>query len=270
MDTANFTTDTRKDHCPIRIMYAAANPAAGTLHASELDADPRWTHGRHPIAVIKATEWSDYSGGSVERSNCRAMLEDADMKPHLFQLVGSHGYQALAYDATLGPVPDSWELCNALDGFENHDLVFSDDDLYALERELESEAWDDHGRKDFRKGLTALLNLLDEGHEHEIPDDEDSCTDGAHPVGPFNWSGAGTWREFLVELWRHGCEHYNVNGGDGVKFETGSTVYFYIGEWVKRAETSPSTDRGRSAVLARQLRDDIMAIAHATRIVEEE
>lgn len=244
----DFTTDTRKDHCPIRIFYAGPNPSAGPLHTNELDQDPRWTQGRYPIAVIKATEHGDYSGSTVEASNYACLQELSVKYPHewpLVQIYGSHGYQALAYDATLGPVPPTWELCNALDGFENHEYIFDDDHHSSLESELESEAWEEHGRSDFVKGLTALVNLLDPGYEHDLGD------------GP-------EWDD-VDELWHRGCDAYNVNGGAGHKFETGSTVYFYIGEWIGRAEREPNTGRSHEAISQRTMRDDVLKLAHSTR-----
>lgn len=249
-----FTTDTRKSYCPIRIAYAGAH--VGPFHSHEL-TDRIYLGNDLPLAVIRGTEYSDYSGSTVEASNHRVLCERFDGQ--LVQIYGSHGYQALAYDATLGPVPDSEELCDVLYGLEDSYGPVDDDDHSALESELETEAWDDWGRKDFRKTLTALLDEIDPDHEHEIPDDEDSCT-AALPA--MNWSGAGTWREFLVELWRHGCEEFNVNGGGGCVVETGCTVHFYIAEWVKgwrdMERTNPSVARGR-------LQADLDAIAKACR-----
>lgn len=216
-----FTTDTRKAHCPIRIVYSGSNPNAGPIHATEL-TDRIYLPRDYPLAVIKATEHSDYSGGDVQASNFRAMWANEDMKPHLVQIFGSHGYQALAYDATLGPFPDSWDIANALDGFENHYPLFDDDDHSELESELETEAWDDHGRRDFREALVKLFDSIDDSYEHELPEDDS-------PVA------VGSMASFLNGLWSKGCNEFNVNGGTGFVVETGCVVHFYISDWCARA-----------------------------------
>lgn len=261
-DTANFTTDTRKQHCPIRIMYCGADPAAGPVHASEL-TERIYLQRDHAIAIIKATEHSDYSGGSVEASNYAAMQELSVREPAawpLVQIYGSHGYQALAYDATLGPVPPTEELCAALEGFEDYG-IFDDDHHSATEAELEAEAWDDHGRKDFRKALTSLLDDIDAEHYHDIPDDEDQA-----PAGILGDGTSGNWDSTLLALWVTGCDVLNVNGGSGCVIETGCLVHFYINEWRKGCDdmerTNPSVQRAR-------FQATLQAVAEACRIPEE-
>lgn len=246
-----FTTDTRKSHCPIRIMYAPETFTEDgvaylkrSMHSADLrdKPDARGTswNCRWPMAIIKATEHSDYTGNAVEQSNYRMMLANEDMQPHLVEIYGSHGYRALAYDATLGPYPESWELANALDGFENHDSIFDDDDHSALESELETEAWDDHGRQDFRKALIPVFDALDDdggaeaGYEHELPDDDAPYALGI--VFDANvCSDAETWQTALWDLWHAGCDALNVNGGSGFVVKTGSTVHFYIADWCAKA-----------------------------------
>lgn len=255
-----FTTDTRKTHCPIRICYAGTG--VGPYHANEL-TDTIYLPRDRPIAVIRATEHSDYSGGSVEASNYRAMLANEDMNPHLVQIYGSHGYQALAYDATLGPVPGSWSISNALDGFENHYPIFDDDDHSELEHELESEAWDDHGRLDFRKALVSVLDKLDENYGHEIPDDDDAYTlrvviDSRVCSDPETWGGA------LWDLWCSGCDSLNVNGGSGFVVETGSVVHFHIAEWQDKA------GRDKGYPTNRPIHDTLRELAKETRVVDED
>jgi hypothetical protein len=264
-DFPEFTTDTRKEHCPIRIMYVTNHGHApvGPYYASELYDRPHMAgFNVMPIAIIRATEHGDYSGGSVEASNYRAMLANEDMKPNLVEIYGSHGYQALAYDATLGPVPDSWEIANALDGFENHYPLFDEDDHSELECELETEAWDDHGRSDFRRKLEVVLDTLDGDHEHELPDDDEPYS---LPIcaNPNTCSDPETWKAFLWDLWRAGCDELNVNGGTGFVIETGSLVHFYIDDWAAKAGTDSryKTDK--------PIHNALRALAEATRIAEE-
>lgn len=234
-----FTTDTRKEHCPIRIVYCDPG-IVGAVHASHIQNEPRWEM-TSPIALIKATEHSDYSGDSVNASNHRVLWRKF---PHLLtEIYGSHGYKALAYDATLGPIPGSEDLSDMLTGLEEH-AACDDDDVSNLEAELESEAWELDGRKDFRKALIGVLDAMDDdggaeaGYEHELPDDDS-------PIGAKLGDGWDTlystitpdttWDVYLHVLWLAGCDELNVNGGSGVAIQTGCSVHFYISEWCDRA-----------------------------------
>lgn len=247
-----FTTDTRKPHCPIRIVYAPENwrPSDGALHTGSLEQAPLYVRvfGRSPftlpLAIIRETEHGDYDGGDVQRSNHRVLSKRAE-EFGLYSIIGSHGYEALAYDATLGPVPSSDELCEILDGLETYALI-DDDDHSALESELEHEAWEEDGRDDFKRELTGVLDALDPGHEHDL--------------------GDGPEHDDLDKLWHDGCDLYNVNGGSGYVIETGCLVHFYIREWCDVAKRTPSTDRSRDAVLKRGMRDTLVKLAHSCRV----
>jgi hypothetical protein len=253
-----FTVDTRKPNCPINIAYSASDPAAGPLHASELDTSPRyWNRPKYPIAVIKLTEHSDYSGSDAEASNMRVL---AERFPELIRIHGSHGYEALAYDASLGPVPESEELCEVLEGLEDYPLV-DDDDHSHLEMELETEAWEEDGRDDFRKALTSLLDSLDDEHEHEIPDDDEPiaaplfATLDSVVVEP-----GATVGDYLTRLWNQGCDQLNVNGGSGFVVETGQLVHFYIDDWCAKAGGDKRYPTNRP------VHDAVRKLAVATRI----
>ncbi len=187
-----------------------------------------WREYNSPVAVIRGTESSDYSGGARERSNHRTLLANEDIAPHVIRLVGSHGYQALAYDASLGPVPLCAPLADVIDQLHDGEAVDEDDEI-ALESELEREAWEPDGRRDFRRAVLPLLDLADPSHEHE--DD--------------NMSNAP-----VDELWHGGCEMLNVNGGLGCTIEQGCTVYFHIRAWLAAAERAirnPHPSGGESA-----------------------
>lgn len=264
-----FTTDTREQHCPIRIAYArdGIEPGQQPLHASNLRDNPGtlWSpvDGHDcPIAIIRDTEHGDYMGSAIERSNYRAMLANDEIAPLLVRIVGSHNYQALAYDATLGPVPGSWLLCNALDGFENHHPVFDDDDLSQLEGEIEDGAWDDHGRRDFRKALVSLLDSLDSDYAHEIPDDNEPAPSGILDDTTGNWDG------ILTGLWYEGCDLYNINGGSGCSINTGCDVHFYIREWCDRATRDPVTG-GPARRRQHDMRDALVKLAQESRVLDE-
>ena len=233
-----FTTDTRKPSCPIRIVYTSA--AVGPYHTNELAERPSFAGmpiaRLRPLAIIKYTEHSDYSGSDVEASNYRVLCDAKDID-HLVQIYGSHGYKALAYDATLGPVPSCEALSEMLEQLEGYPLL-DEDDHSELERDLEMEAWGDHGQDDFRKALAPLLDAIDPGHEHELPDDDAEAPEAmATTAAGFarECSDANTWKMLLWDLWRMGCDQLNVNGGNGFVVETGCTVHFYIDDWCAKA-----------------------------------
>lgn len=242
-----FTTDTRKIHCPIRIMYSQHR--VGPIHTTSL-TDRIYLQRDMPLAIIKATEHSDYAGGPVERSNYRVILGDCREgahRPGIIQICGSHGYQALAYDATLGPVPGDDDLCEILEGLEGYCAV-DDDDVSNLESELETEAWEDWGRHEFAAELPGLFDALCPGLEHGVPSTDYNVSDSD-----------------IDALWREGCEVLNIHGG--YKIETGGGVYFYISGWCEEAsrdrKAAPAWRQGQrlDALLER-----ILHMAAACRI----
>lgn len=252
-----FTVDTRKPHSPIRIVYVAhREEPRGPIHAHELADRPSMAgHSPIPLAVIELTEHSDYSGGDVEASNMRVL---AERFPELVRIYGSHGYEALAYDATLGPVPESEELCEVLDGLESYCIV-DDDDHSELEMELETAAWEEDGRDDFRKALTSLLDDIDPEHEHEIPgDDEPAPAEVSEMLR--NPAKGEPWSSLLNGLWSQGCDELNVNGGSGFEVETGQLVHFYIDDWCAKA----GGDKRYPTM--RPVHDAVRKLAIATRI----
>lgn len=114
-----FTTDTRVPSCPIYIAYVA--PGEGQYHANSLSPD-MYLHNDRPIAIIKATEFSDYTGTAFHRVNYQSLDESFS----LIRIIGHQGYQALAYDATLGPIPDNEDLCDLLRDLERYGAIVID------------------------------------------------------------------------------------------------------------------------------------------------
>jgi hypothetical protein len=231
MTTHSTAWNTSKTDSLVRIAYTESM-TGDSLHYSEID-ERIWRGPARPIAVIRCTEFSDYSGSSVERSNHR-ILAGGKFQIRLISIIGSHGYQALAYDATLGPVPADEDLQEILEGTADYALI-DEDDCGSLESDMEDEAWDDHGRDDFKRALVGVLDMLDDdggeeaGHEHELPDDDSTCS----------VETGTTWGEFWRRLWSEGCEELNVNGGSGFVIETGSMVHFYVDDWCAKAGEDP-------------------------------
>lgn len=262
--------NTNHPDCPVRIMYTD-HADYDAIHANELDERPyprSWGPRLcRPLAIIRCTEFSDYSGSDVERSNYRVILNDGSdskLRPGMIQIIGQNGYQALAYDATLGPVPGDEELYEMLCGVSEYPLI-DEDDHSELESDLESEAWVSHGLDDFKRAIVEVLDLFDDdggaeaGHEHELPDDDERHTLlGIDIIDSVAVKWGGLW----WDLWSHGCDEFNVNGGSGFQVETGGGVHFYIDEWMKRAKAIWPTDTKLHILQA------FKAIAKACRIAE--
>lgn len=205
---------------PAQILFVSPTIKPGdTVHvgSSGCHAGAPYLEHTQPIIVIAGTEHSDYSGGPTERSNQRVLLSTEEFKPYLIQLIGSHGYSGLAYQAYLGPVPLHDDLADSIVAIRDGDYL-DDRDGAALEQELESEAWEDFGRKDFRSKLQGVLDAMDNDSTHDLVEHGD------------------VQHEELDAIWREGCEALNVNGGSGVVFEAGCSVCFYIDHWAARIQ----------------------------------
>jgi len=178
---------------------------------SERKTESEWM----PITLFPYSSGSDYSGSDVEKSNHRVLCDDKHVMRRSVTIIGGHGTYGIAYVGQ--PTRKIRELCSSLDGYP----LLDEDDHSHLEMELEGEAWDDDGRKDFLRDLAGLLDEVDPTHRHDV-DELDTHT------------------EAVDRLWHEGCDVYNVNGGSGFCVETGCTVHFYTGEWLKCArQTEP-------------------------------
>lgn len=81
--------------------------------------------------------YSDYSGGTVERSNCRVFLDMFKNTEGVYRLFGGYGTEGVLINKSLlESNNDIKEVINALENYP----VISEDDLSALELELEEEA----------------------------------------------------------------------------------------------------------------------------------
>lgn len=242
-----FTTTLTDPLCPIYLIYTSMiDPAdrAGWLHMSSLEAQPRG-EARWPLAIVRGTEHSDYTGSAVEASNYRMLASDGCLAPHLIRIVGSHGYRALAYDAALGPLPDSPELSDVLEGLQ-HETMFDEDDVDSLERELQDAAWIDHGLPEFCQALTVVFDRFDADGDHDALDG--SALDVAplpavasilHALAAqlsFAPTEIATRADALTRLWALGLEVYNL---DGYVIEPGRGVYVCISEWIAAAVRTP-------------------------------
>lgn len=208
---------------PAQILFVSPDvKPSDVVHVTDTacHAGAPWREYTQPIIVLAGTEYSDYSGDLRARSNERVLLGTPEFAPYLIRLIGSYGYSGLAYQAYLGPVPLLDDLADSVVLVEDGECLDENDES-ALEQELESEAWEDFGRKEFRSVLAGVLDAMDDDAPHDLVE----CGDVQH--------------EELDAIWRDGCDALNINGGSGYKIETGCSVYFYTSEWAERAKTPP-------------------------------
>lgn len=228
--------------------YAPTGTVGGdSLHWSDLSNDRSEHYGKTvAITPIDLACWSDYSGSLVCKSNARVLLADQDLAPLLVSLVGSHGSQGVAYIGTAEDPPAA--LVDTLAALDSYSLI-DDDDHSSLEMERESEAWESDGDQDFRGALASMFARRAEDDSYFDLD----CVDA----------------DRLYEIWRAGCDAYNVNGGSGYVNECGDSIHFYIREWTMGAERDPLamwSDYSRRA--ATSLRVTLDALALECRIPE--
>jgi hypothetical protein len=113
------------------------------------------------VNVIELTTGSDYSGGTVTKSNYQAMLRDF---PDLIEIFGGYCTYALGFVGE-----PSKELLDTLNGLENYAL-YDEEHLVELEHELMMEAWEDFGRKEFK-------NYWERSTDDEYVDDDQFLLD---------------------------------------------------------------------------------------------
>ena len=177
-----------------------------------------------PMTIIEVATGSDYSGSLVAASNQRVLLKEY---PWLVTLHGDRGTFGVAY---LGKRENqNPALIEAIDALTDYPIA-DDSDHSELECERESEAWSESygGERDFRKALNAYLDEIDDDHEHEVSDE----TIKASAIPHRHYPGA---LESLWDLWREGCDAFNVNGGSGYSNEQGDSIYFHVDDWIESA-----------------------------------
>lgn len=122
--------------------------AGDTVHWSDVRAagDSDWCEGR-AILTFDYTAWGDYVGSMVERSNCRAMLEDF---PETFvEVRGDYGSKCLAVFADAAIPELVADVIRALAEYP----LYSDEDHSNLEMEETEEAWEQYAESDLTREL---------------------------------------------------------------------------------------------------------------------
>jgi hypothetical protein len=132
----------------------------------------------------KYMTYSDYSGSTVERANCKEFLERFKDVEGVYETTGGYGTKgvAISLSAITGEMID---LFDELDGYP----VIDDEALSEVEMELESEDWDSWISYDFRKAIQKKFNQ-DEDDPTDVREDQiDAITD-----------------DQLYELYRERCD----------------------------------------------------------------
>lgn len=167
--------------------------------STDLDDDDGYSAPDAPrVWIVDLTLSGDYVGSSVERSNCRVLLEEFSDVPYVRECGGYPGVTAVALLAGWEWDP---ELVQRLEGLEQY-CVADDDDMSALEMERENDAWNDYTRREF-VGALQNRHLAGASRLAELDDSND---------GP------------LWELFRDAMGASNTYP----EHETGGSVYFDV------------------------------------------
>ena len=190
------------------------------LGSFAIDDKPR-LNNTVPVAMIPYTGSGYYVGvGLVGQSNYRVIKDELaeDIEAgRIIEVYGSHGFKALYYRTDF-PMPVT--LANVLWRLDRYPL-YNEDDHSELEHEVESEAWEDFGRKDFKRAL-----------ETEY---DGAVIDGMSCDAFFD-NVDDAW---LDAWWHYGVQKYNVEGGAGGHEDGNSGVwYFCIDDWIDKYRSS--------------------------------
>jgi hypothetical protein len=117
--------------------------------------------------------------------------------PQIVRLYGGYGTYAIAFRLDMGPLPE--ELIDIAKSLARYP-VLDEDDMSQLELDLETEAWDNYGRSDWKRALSVEF-------DSEVVDELDN--------------------DQLDKLW------YDLDLSWRVEFETGRSAYFNIKEGVR-------------------------------------
>lgn len=165
-----------------------------------------------PATLVDGATGSDYSGGSVARSNYRVIMADRSLEPHIVTISGGHDTYGIAF---LGHWDDLPKVCREVIGALADYPLLSDDDHSALECDEEQEAWCSHGAADFARALVEEVGLY--GAE----------TDGEEWVHRYEIDEPNLSESDLWALWTDLTDRYNSgersivrSESEGVCFDT--------------------------------------------------
>lgn len=222
---------------------------------SSLCHQRRVTYQGVPFTPIPYCSFGDYDNSTaLERSNVRTMRAEF---PWLVHVTGSHGSEMLGYlgrRETQNPA-----LIEAIDGLEEYP-IHDESDESELESEMESEAWNEFGCRDFASFLTesvkgvpnygipvgvplVVLGLASEGvelqHDLTYAGQRESETSARSTLST-------AWFVVMAE---HGS-------GETSHIESGGSVHFDFDDWYRTIHGAIAKRTERRQALADVLRSD--------------
>lgn len=183
----------------------AAALADSVVCYSDVSADlPAERHDEADAISHGALVFSDYSGGTVERSNVRVVRDMTGCRI----VYGGHGTEQAFFLLDLPMTEEeAGAILETLESLNSYP-VLSEGDWWELESESETEAWRDYGAGDFR---SELQKTVDREEDVVVIDDDDK----------------------LRSIYAVAAEAGNVDGGPGYIFEEGGGVHYSIREVVE-------------------------------------
>lgn len=105
---------------------------------------------------VPYTGYSDYSGSTVERSNCNCFLDTFEeyLGISMWEMYGGYGTRGVLI--TLELYENNDEVKDIIDSLFDYPLI-NEDEMSSLEMEIENESWDDWIKSD-------LIRLLDKNN----------------------------------------------------------------------------------------------------------
>jgi hypothetical protein len=152
----------RDDDVYVWSSYNKDEPEAGqSLSYGDLSRVTRDMIGDDDVVFVMPAETtgSDYSGGTHNKANQKAMLADF-AGDDVHEVYGGHGTFAFAVRAT----NTDESLIEAIEALQDYP-VYSDDALSEHEMELQEEAWENWASSDYTRALAKLHNDVDDWEE---------------------------------------------------------------------------------------------------------
>lgn len=114
------------------------------------------THFSHPLLV-----YGDYCNtGAVGKANVQSILEDADLCERVGIIELNEAYNTTSLMFPISALEDV-ELCELLEKLDDYPCL-DDELMYELENEMQGDAWESYGRRDFDRHLRTLGYDTDE------------------------------------------------------------------------------------------------------------
>jgi hypothetical protein len=192
--------------------YIRDGDYAGHWEDTDIDGEDRLYYGdleenaSGDLMEIPYTIYSDYSGSTVERSNCDVFLERYGKRPDVWETYGGFSTRGAVMRRMVYDDPqtdEEEEIKECIDSLFNYPVI-DEERMSNLEFELEEESWNDYGRSDLRYALKKAGIYTDE----EMDDISD---------------------ESLDQMWYVTCDVEAIYP----IFEDANGPYFYIDDAVK-------------------------------------